>query len=345
MALNTDIQDLIQIEDAPAIPGLRFRHFRGDEDFPRMVGVIAGSSKADNIERVETADQVRANYEHLTNCDPYKDMVFIEVEGQPNDGVIGYSRVMWWQEEATKHRIYLSFGFLLPEWRRKGIGTAVLKHNQRRLVEIASEHPHDGERFFHTFASDSEVEANRAALKDGYVAVSHGAEMVRPDLENIPDTTLPDGIEVRPVREEDMQAIFEADIEAFRDHWGFSESHVQSLDAWKIEPGYDPSLWRVAWQGDQVVGMVRSFINPLENEMYNRKRGYTEHISVRRPWRRMGVARTLINLSLHALKERGMEEAALGVHVENPNGAFALYESCGFRVTRMNNEYRKPMPE
>jgi ribosomal protein S18 acetylase RimI-like enzyme len=272
-------------------------------------------------------------------------MVFIEVEGQPNDGVIGYSRVMWWQEDATKHRIYFSFGFLLPEWRRKGIGTAVLKYNQRRLMEIASDHPHDGERFFQSAATDSAVEMIRLLQKDGYVAVSHGAEMVRPDLEDIPDVVLPDGIEVRPVREEDMQALYEAEVEAFRDHWGFSEGTMQSLEEWKNEPGYDPSLWKVAWQGDQVVGMVRGFINPLENEKYHRKRGWTEHISVRRPWRRMGVARALINLSLQALKERGMEEAALGVHVENPNGAFALYESCGFRVVLMDTEYRKPMPE
>ena len=44
-----------------------------------------------------------------------------------------------------------------------------------------------------------------------------------------------------------------------------------------------------------------------------------------------------------AIKERGMEEAALGVHTENPNGAFRLYESMGFRVNRMYTIYRKPM--
>ena len=37
--------------------------------------------------------------------------------------------------------------------------------------------------------------------------------------------------------------------------------------------------------------MVRNFINHKENQEANRKRGYTENISVRRPWRRQGIAR------------------------------------------------------
>jgi len=60
-----------------------------------------------------------------------------------------------------------------------------------------------------------------------------------------------------------------------------------------------------------------------------RRRGYTESISVRRPYRRRGLARALIAQSLHAVKERGMEEAALGVQTENIHGAFRLYESMG----------------
>ncbi len=48
-----------------------------------------------------------------------------------------------------------------------------------------------------------------------------------------------------------------------------------------ISPTFDPSLWRVAWDGDDVVGMVRSLINAGENVGYKRKRGHTQYISVR----------------------------------------------------------------
>jgi ribosomal protein S18 acetylase RimI-like enzyme len=167
--------------------------------------------------------------------------------------------------------------------------------------------------------------------------------MVRPDLENIPDAPLPAGLEIRPVQEEHLRAIHAAELEAFRDHWGFAEEMEPDFDAFLDEPYTDLSLWRVAWDGDQIVGMVRSFIHEAENLEYERLRGWTEHISVRKPWRRQGVARALLCDSLRAVKERGMSEAALGVHVENPNGAFRLYEGVGFQVDRMDGEYRKPM--
>jgi GNAT superfamily N-acetyltransferase len=90
---------------------------------------------------------------------------------------------------------------------------------------------------------------------------------------------------------------------------------------------------------------VRTFINAAENEKYNRKRGYTEFISVRRPWRKRGLARALIVRSLRLQKDCGMTESALGADSENVSGATRVYEDCGFRVTKRNTLYRKPIRE
>ena len=100
-------------------------------------------------------------------------------------------------------------------------------------------------------------------------------------------------------------------------------------------------LWQIAWDGDGVAGQVRSFINHKENDDQGRLRGYTECISVRRPWRRRGLAHALILNSLRILKEHGMTEAALGVDTENISGALRLYERCGFRPERSGSIYRK----
>jgi ribosomal protein S18 acetylase RimI-like enzyme len=66
-------------------------------------------------------------------------------------------------------------------------------------------------------------------------------------------------------------------------------------------------------------------------------------ISVKRGWRRWGIARALLARSLKVLRERGMTEAALGVDAENPSGARHLYEGMGFRVVRRAVFYRRPM--
>jgi mycothiol synthase len=89
--------------------------------------------------------------------------------------------------------------------------------------------------------------------------------------------------------------------------------------------------------------MVRGFVNAEENRRHGRQRGWVENISVRRPWRRRGLARALIARCITSLREAGMTEGALGVDTENPSGALHLYESCGFVVTKRFTVYRKPL--
>ena len=50
--------DFIDVADAPAIAGLAFRHFRGADDYPKMVAVIAASAEADRIELVSTVEDI-----------------------------------------------------------------------------------------------------------------------------------------------------------------------------------------------------------------------------------------------------------------------------------------------
>ncbi len=107
------------------------------------------------------------------------------------------------------------------------------------------------------------------------------------------------------------------------------------------EPELDTGLWRVAWDGDQVAGSVMSYIWRSENENLGVRRGWLERISVRRPWRRRGLARALIASALVGLSDAGMEDAMLGVDTENVTGALRLYESMGFVVRDRQTQFRK----
>ena len=181
-------------------------------------------------------------------------------------------------------------------------------------------------------------------LARGYQPVRYFFAMVRPNLDDLTDAALPDGLEIREVTADQPRSIFDAQVEATRDGWGWWEPTDTDFDHWVKDPVEgDYTLWRVAWAGDQVAGMVRGYINAAENDAYRRKRGYVENISVRRPWRRRGLARALIAATISALRERGMTEGALGVDSENPSGALHLYESCGFVTVSRNATDRKPL--
>ncbi len=334
--------DTFFLPGAPAIPGLKFRHFRGESDFPQMEKAIAASADADKIERVTTVADIANSYAHLTNCDPYQDMIFTEIDGQ----VVGYSRAWWGFDENDGIYIYNFIGFLIPEWRCKGIGSVVLQWLEKRMRAVAAEQASDRPKFFQAFAAQYEVGFTALLEKAGYQAVRYAYEMVRPSLDDIPDFPLPQGLEVRPALPEHYRQIWDAATEAFRDHWGFVQPTEDDYQVWMgDESTFQPALWQVAWdvKSNQVAGQVQTFIDHGQNEKYNRKRGYTEGISVRRPWRKQGLARALIARSLSAQKELGMTESALGVDSENLSGATRVYEDCGFRVVKRHTTYRKPL--
>ena len=331
--------DTIAVTDPPAIPGLLFRHFRGPSDYPGMVAVIEASAEADHIKRVDTVEDIARHYSHLRNSDPFQDMIFAEVDGR----VVGYGRGTW-GELTNGPFIYEMIGFLAPEWRRKGIGRVMLRWLEGRMREVAADHPADREKYFQGYADDKADGIAALLVAAGYTPVRYGHEMVRPSLDDIPDFPLPDGLELRPVLPEHHRLIWEADSEAFRDHWGYSPPQEEDYQAWVSNPVlFRPELWQIAWDTatNEVAGQVRTFINEAENEKFNRNRGYTEFISVRRPWRRRGVARALIAESLRVQRDRGMTESALGVDSENLTGATRVYEDCGFRTVSRTTVYRK----
>jgi mycothiol synthase len=329
----------IQVLNAPQIPGLSFRGFRGEIDFQGMADIIASTREADQIERADTAEDIQKSYQHLNNCDPDADMLFAEINGQ----MVGYSRVTWYLDEGSRLRIYQSFGFIRPEWRRQGIGRAMLKYNQQHLRQIAAGHPLDFERSFESFADDTAKESTSLLVADGYQPARHFYLMVRPDLENIPDLPLPEGLEVRPVRAEDCRKVWDAANEAFRDHWGFTQQTEEDYLNFKNSRNFQPEHWQVAWAGDEVAGSIQAYIDIQENAEYHRKRGWTEGISTCRPWRRRGLAAALIARTLQHFKQLGMQESALGVDTENLTGALRLYERMGFQMKKRSTNYRKPV--
>jgi GNAT superfamily N-acetyltransferase len=108
----------ITIADAPAIPGLAFRHFHGANYFPLMVRIAEASETFDGEEFIHTAETIAHDYARDYSVDPYRDVIIAVAHGQ----LIGYYKCGWESELGDKTRIYYSWGCLLPEWRRKGIG-------------------------------------------------------------------------------------------------------------------------------------------------------------------------------------------------------------------------------
>jgi mycothiol synthase len=332
--IHTDLPKL------PELPGLTVRKAAGNEDIHNVWRVLSASGEADKSQVLMTAGELELFYTWFANFDIRRDLI-LACDGDRPAAYCG----MTWADEPSGERIYHWWMLVDPEWRGRGIEAILIDYAEKHLRALAARNKTGHSQFFQSWIFDTEIDKVETVEARGYEPFTYGAIMVRPLCEPIPEAVLPDGLEVRPVEESHLRPIFEADQEAFRDHFGFiaADDLDEAFQTVLAFPHRDTSLWKIAWDGDRIAGQVKPYINVEENERYNRKRGYTEEISTHKSWRKKGVATALINLSLRELKERGMEEAALGVHTENKTGAYGLYEKLGYRVVQTEIAYRKPL--
>jgi mycothiol synthase len=326
--------------EAPRATNLELLIPDPDRDFPAIVALIAAVNHHDNFDWFPTPEGLVLEWAPFPGFELVRDARFVEENGRFVAGVTVDAR-----ERTGKviHRINL---WTHPEARRRGLGRRLLTWAEARARESVVDGTGGGTDLPHFLSggADPEVPAGVGfAEHAGYAPMRYHFEMRRRLDEPIPDAALPAGLEVRPVRPEDHRAIWAADIEAFRDHWETSVRYERDYIEFYNHPDADTSMWQVAWDSDEVAGSVVNSIYAHENAETGLDIGWLDHVSVRRPWRRRGLATALIARSLVILRERGMSIAALGVDGENPTGALGVYERLGFRRNRTWVTYRKPL--
>lgn len=321
--------------------GLVIRPYAGETDLPALVRIGNAENEADDVSVrfSEAAERVffRMPSEQF---DARRDVVFAELDGVP----VAFAGQEWVDMRDGKVRSYRVWGSVDPAYRGRGIGLALLADNERRARALAATHNVERRREFGSFSADGRPAA-RLVETAGYSVERWFFDMVRPSLEGVEDVALPDGLDLRPVSREQHVTLWRANREAFRDHWGGSDESEEAMHRFFDQPDSDPTLWLIAWDGDDIAGGVINGISPDENAALGIQRGWLHFVFTRRAWRRRGLARSLIAKSMILLRERGMTSAALGVDADNPLGALRLYEAAGFEVHERFNAWRKAMDE
>jgi mycothiol synthase len=220
-------------------------------------------------------------------------------------------------------------GAVRPAERSRGLGTRVADFAEARLAEEGAERLHAW-----TIAGDDGADALFRAR--GYREVRRFWDMAIELEDDLLEADLPEAAgEIEVFREADAHAFYTALEEAFEDHW---EHQRESFDEWwprqQAREAYDPSLWFLIRDGDQVAAVVR-------NDGQRMGGGFVAALGVRKPWRGRGYGRSLLLHSFREFRRRGQTRASLTVDAANASGATRLYESVGMEVETENVVWEK----
>jgi ribosomal protein S18 acetylase RimI-like enzyme len=144
--------------------------------------------------------------------------------------------------------------------------------------------------------------------------------------------------------ETDLENVYRAVDESFRDHFGHvDEPFEEGLKRFKHfmtgYDGFDPTLWFIAMDRDQIAGICLCRDHAYEDEEV----GYVNTLGVRRLWRKRGIGLALLRHAFGELYRRGKRKAGLGVDAENLTGALRLYENAGMHVHRAFDLFEKEL--
>jgi GNAT superfamily N-acetyltransferase len=220
-----------------------------------------------------------------------------------------YARMLAWAESRARERVQLA-----PEGARVIINHGLSSNDQRR---------------------------NTALETYGFTLVRNFYRMVIELDHPLQQPVIPDGLSIVPIdMETELKPALIAMEDAFQDHWGFVERPIEeTLKQWQhyIENSedFDPSLWYLAKDGEQIAGICRCSGKMNEDP----DMGWVSQLCVRKPWRRQGLGMALLLTSFHEFSRRGKKRVGLGVDASSLTNATRLYEKAGMHVTQKSNTY------
>lgn len=263
-------------------------------------------------------------------------LVIVDADGQP----AAYSDVF----DANDPHVHIyTSGFVRPDLFGKGLGSALVDWLVERGTNGLNRAPEGARVVLVQFVAFENEAACRILESRGFERV-RGSYQMRIDLTEEPAEPQPlPGITIRPV---DMGREFPEAVRtirtSFRDHYGFvDEPFEQSLERWQHladnAPHFDPSVFYVAMDGEQVAGVCYCTPHSEEDETM----AWVNTLGVRREWRGRGIAYALLRTAFAEFYRRGFQKVGLGVDAESLTGATQLYLKTGMYVARQYHAYEK----
>jgi mycothiol synthase len=260
----------------------------------------------------------------------------------PDGKLVGYMEV--WDTSAVPVSPWV-WGRIHPDFEGLGLGTFLLEWAESRARQVFGRVQPEARVAMRCGHLSTHAPSQELLAGYGMIPTRSFWTMVI-DLDGEPETAVfPPNIRITTLAEwGDLTAVLLASDDAFKDHWGYVEQpQEEMLSHWQkwlaTDPGYDPALWYLALDGDEVAGVSLCRLKAHEDP----NMGWVDTLGVRRPWRRRGIADALLRHSFRELYRLGQRAVGLGVDADSLTGATRLYEQAGMYVKRQFINYEKEL--
>jgi GNAT superfamily N-acetyltransferase len=211
-----------------------------------------------------------------------------------------------------------------PGARSVGLGSALLGLAEERARAGLGDSPPDARVVIGGHVR-ADTTASAWAERRGYAEVRRFNRMTITLTDPPEDPVWAPGITVRNFQVgRDEQPVFASLSESFADHWGTTAWTYEEWSRGFARADFDPSLWYLALDGDQVVSTALGLVMPGG--------GWVRGVGTRRAWRRKGIARALMLELFAAYWQRGVPTIGLGVDSDSLTGALDMYLNLGMTV-------------
>ena len=318
-----------KLNDLPLDPNLRLRPTSWS-DLEAVTQLIYDCCAADGDTAVAvTSEELKHEWQN-PGFELERDAFLVETD----DGrIVGYEE--FFNEHG--HARLRTDGYVHPDFKGRAIGTSLLRIVEERAREEITLTKPDVRVILRSMIDNRDPDSHALHQNEGYQPLRYHWRM-EIVLDGPPaEPKFPDGIELRPfVKGEHDVPVWQAQNEAWRDHWG---SHDVTLEEWKRsrfdDPEFDPSLWQIAWKGEEVAGFSLN--------RYRMGIGWIRTLGVRRAWRKRGLGEALLRQSFGEFYKRGTRTIGLGVDAQNPTGATRLYQKVGMYIASEYVTYEKEL--
>ena len=333
--MNTNLQKEM-IVDLPA--GFTVRGANLEDVEPAMKLFNRWSHSIIGQDELNDAQALRTEWKS-PNFDPAED---IRLVFAPDGSMAGYTEV-WTTMKPPVHPWI--WGRVDPDFENMGIGTWLLHWAEQRAFHALKDVP-EGLRFAPRVGSFREAVGSRKLFEDlGYRYIRSSYRMLIELDAPVSEPEFPEGITVRTYNPEtDAESVYRADVDSFRDHFGFVEQPFEEgFERYKHFmlnfEGFDPTLYFLAMKGDEIAGINLCRPNSYDDPNL----GWVGTLGVRRPWRKRGIGLALLRHSFNEFYQRGKRKVGLGVDAQNLTGALRLYEKAGMHVHQAFDQYEKEL--